>query len=149
MVPLEFLLKFMPNFYIVLYYSSITHNLFLSPSPSPSPRSPSLSPCFFLPLLLPPSPPPPIPSSTHSLSPHLCIGAVLYAAENATQVALDAIQCLGEWVICMSTCHPTIASKCAVYESRIVNKVQGERRGPACVLVPNKRIVPHPNHLAK
>ena len=25
------------------------------------------------------------------------IGAILYAAENATQVALDAIQCLGEW----------------------------------------------------
>ena len=26
-----------------------------------------------------------------------CAGAILYAAENATQVALDAIQCLGSW----------------------------------------------------
>ena len=25
-----------------------------------------------------------------------CAGAILYSAENATQVALDAIQCLGE-----------------------------------------------------
>ena len=25
-----------------------------------------------------------------------CVGAILYAAENATQVALDAIQCLGK-----------------------------------------------------
>ncbi len=29
-----------------------------------------------------------------------CAGAILYAAENATQVALDAIQCLGEsWAL--------------------------------------------------
>jgi len=27
-----------------------------------------------------------------------CAAAILYTAENATKVALDAIQCLGEWV---------------------------------------------------
>lgn len=32
-----------------------------------------------------------------SLVPQDCAGVILYAAECATQVALDGIQCLGEW----------------------------------------------------
>lgn len=33
-----------------------------------------------------------------SLLPQDCAGVILYAAECATQVALDGIQCLGEWL---------------------------------------------------
>lgn len=33
-----------------------------------------------------------------------CAGVILYAAEAATQVALDAIQCLGTCVIVGCTC---------------------------------------------
>uniref|UniRef100_A0AAY4C345 Isovaleryl-CoA dehydrogenase, mitochondrial n=1 Tax=Denticeps clupeoides TaxID=299321 RepID=A0AAY4C345_9TELE len=32
-------------------------------------------------------------------SPMDCAGVILYCAENATQVALDGIQCLGEWLL--------------------------------------------------
>ena len=31
-----------------------------------------------------------------------CAGAILYSAESATQVALDAIQCLGGYYTCLS-----------------------------------------------
>lgn len=34
-----------------------------------------------------------------SLLPQDCAGVILYAAECATQVALDGIQCLGEWLL--------------------------------------------------
>lgn len=34
---------------------------------------------------------------TQSLLPQDCAGVVLYSAECATQVALDGIQCFGEW----------------------------------------------------
>lgn len=40
-----------------------------------------------------------------SLVPQDCAGVILYTAECATQVALDGIQCLGEWP---SLCIPGI-----------------------------------------
>lgn len=36
--------------------------------------------------------------SRKNLFPQDCAGVILYAAECATQVALDGIQCLGEWL---------------------------------------------------
>ena len=44
-----------------------------------------------------------------SLIPQDCAGVILYAAECATQVALDGIQCLGEWPS-LSTPHSAYAS---------------------------------------
>lgn len=43
---------------------------------------------------------------TRAFLPQDCAGVILYAAECATQVALDGIQCLGEW---LPTPHPRTA----------------------------------------